>query len=562
MRLIVFLLFVFSLNKVYSQQVVQVQIAVNNELKILSDVTANKDSIPNGRYLVIHKNTTIVKGNTKDGKMHGIWSLYYPNGHQKLKGRYVNGKPHGEWTLWGVSGAVQAKFQYNHGNKIGHWQGYYYNHSKAIDLVFNPSGKPAQSIQYYKDTEIISLNHLYTYTDDKIKAELSYYYKNYSIFHYEEWAEKELNGLYITYHDNGGVWESFNYEKGKLLAVNESHSVGGMPRKNEHFRHGTGEVNRYYANGNLYSKTNYSNGNKNGGVSVYGLTGKVANKGLYDNNTPIGKWNVSYNLRFTADPNITFATFHRSPAEKEIEEGPLHKGYRHGTWKRYDNYGDLVAKTEYEFGFITGSYIRYQSRKKMEEAHYENGNKKGKSTYYSTFGEVNSEETFDSDSRLDSNWFLPPYEDLITIRNPQSTMNQVHFWFYENLPGTELIATSVDPFQEKELLFKSRSFNYHYRPNIIPAHMSGDMYTEKNYIRRNLKIPDSSKKLNVDGSVLLRYKVDELGLISDIVILKSIGYKLDEAAVNVIKSFPPLNAATFNGIPISSYVVREIDFKL
>ena len=563
MRVSLTFVLLFTYCTILGQQVKQVQIKVNDQLTILTDVTADKDSIPNGRYLVVYKNSTIVKGNTKNGKMHGSWTLLYPNGQQKLKARYVDGKPHGEWTMWNTQGAVQAKIQYNHGAKIGHWQGYYYNHSKAIDLVYNPDGKPAQCIQYFKESEIISLNHVFSYDDELTKAEFSYYYKNYNIFHYEEWKEEKLDGLYITYHDNGGIWESFKYENGRLLAINESHSVGGMPRKNEYFRHGTGEVNRYYANGNLFSKTNYQNGIKNGEVTVYGQTGKVENKGFYANNTPIGNWKVKYNLRFTNDPNTTFATFQLSPAEKEIEEGPLRNGYRHGTWKRYDHYGDLIMKSEYRFGFLHGAYTRYQSRKKMEETLYENGNKKGKSIYYSTFGEVNSQEQFDSESHLDTNWFNPPQENLIRIINRNPAMNQIHFWYYENLPGTELISVNVDPFVEKELLFSGkRDFSFQYAPQIIPAHMSGDIYTEKNYIRKNLKIPESAKKLNVDGSVLLQYKVDELGIISDIKVLRSIGNKLDEAAIDVIKSFPPLNSATFNGIPISCYIVREIDIKL
>ena len=110
MRLILSIFILLISLQTKAQQVIQLKIQVNTDLKILSDVTADADSIPNGRYLVVYKNKTRVKGQTKFGKMSGIWTTYYANGQQKIKGRYIEGKPHGEWILWGIQGDVQAKF--------------------------------------------------------------------------------------------------------------------------------------------------------------------------------------------------------------------------------------------------------------------------------------------------------------------------------------------------------------------------------------------------------------------------------------------------------------------
>ena len=42
-----------------------------------------------------------------------------------------------------------------------------------------------------------------------------------------------------------------------------------------------------------------------------------------------------------------------SAAPKETIEGPYLNGYRHGTWKSFDPYGEVVTQTEYAFGLDT-----------------------------------------------------------------------------------------------------------------------------------------------------------------------------------------------------------------
>lgn len=553
----------------FGQNVTQIKLKVNDQLHILTDVTANKDSIPNGRYLVIYKNRTLIKGNTKDGLMSGKWTLYYPNGQQKMKANYQNGKPHGEWVVWGPQGDVQAKFQYSHGNPVGHWQGYYFNHSKAIDIVYNPKGLPIQCIQYY-DNEIIALNHEYEYNGNQSKKNYSYYFENFNIFHYAQHINDKLDGSYILYHDNGVIWEHYKYTQGQLMSVVASHSIGGMPRKNDEFRNGNGTLKRYYHNGNLYSKTSYKDGLKNDSLNIYDLGGKISGIGAFRDGTAIGLWKIYspyHKLFLTVDfdriPNQSYQVLRTSTAPKEREEGPQKDGLRHGTWRSYDSYGELTGELNYQYGFLHGIQKHIQSNKIMQKFHFSYGNRDGKFTYYDTFGNINSEEDFKSETTIDSNWYKPPKENLVTIENNETHAHQIYFWFYPEIPGMEIIESKISFQDKKELVFPvKRNIGYKYWPELKPAEFEGGNYAEKEYIRAHLQVPKSTKDLNINGSVLLRYKVDEIGLVSDIEVLKSLGYGLDEAAINMIKSFPPLNAATFNGIPIPTYVVREIDFRI
>ena len=552
----------------WSQNVVQLKIIVNPDLTVLSDVTATPDSIPHGRHRIIYKNRTLVKGSVRDGLMDGVWTTYYTNGQQKMKGRFSLGQPHGEWVYWGINGDVQAKFQYNKGKKIGHWQGYYYNHAKAIDIIYNSKNNPEQCIHYYQD-EIIALNHEYSYDSKSTYANLSYYYKNYNIFHYEQLKDDINHGSLISYHDNGLVWESYYYDEGKLLKVNKGFSNGGSPRRNDNFRNGNGIINKYYITGNLYSKTTYKNGLKNDSIVIYDLGGKMSGKGSFKNGIPYGTWKIyskfhklNVTLEVQPQPNLAFVTHHISLAPKEVEYGYMLDGYRHGTWKQYNSYGELLTETNHRFGLKHGVAKRYQSGKTMEVFHYTNDNKDGDFTFYSTFNEINSQETFESEDYLDTNWYKSPHEDWIKVLNPTKETHQKRMWFYPALPGMEIIEQSLGFIGQKEGMFHvQRNIPYNYWPELIPAQFDGGNIAEKEYIRKYLTIPDSSIDKHVNGKVLLRYKVDHIGLLSEIVVLKSVGFGLDEVAIDMIKSFPPQNPATFNGIPIPSYVIREFDFK-
>ena len=569
MRILLSIFILFSVGHIQAQQVVQIKIQVNSDLTILTDVTADADSIPNGRYLVIYKNKTRVKGQTKLGKMSGFWTTYYANGQQKIKGRYVEGKPHGEWILWGIQGDVQAKFQYNQGERIGHWQGYYYNHSKAIDIVFDPKGRPNQCIQYYYD-DIIALNHEYSYDKKNTKATLSYYYKNYNLFHYEQLTNNEYDGDYILYHSNGLIWEKFQYEKGKIFAISNFNTAGGRPRNNDDFRNGEGVLNRYYSNGDIYTRTTYKKGLKNDSISIFatgnlGINASPIGYGQFKNGVPVGKWKINGRQTFEFDDssNKVVETKRISPAPKEKEIGPYLNGYKHGVWRRFDNYGEIQSEITYKYGLANGSAKYYTSRKVMKEFHYEYDNKNGLFTYYSSFGKINAQDTFVAESTVDTNWFTPHKVDWVTIENDTEENHQRYMWFYPSLPGMEIIESTVSHKDRDEMLFTlKRDFDFTYGPELVPPHFDGDANNERDYINAHLIIPKSAQNKPIDGSVILRYKVDELGLISEVELLKTLGFGLDQAAVNIIKALPPLNPATFNGLPIPCYVVREIDFKL
>ena len=80
-------------------------------------------------------------------------------------------------------------------------------------------------------------------------------------------------------------------------------------------------------------------------------------------------------------------------------------------------------------------------------------------------------------------------------------------------------------------------------------------------IQGEKKYPDAAKKAEKEGKVILKATIDENGIPRDIVALTSLGFGLEEAAIEMLKksTFRP---ATKGGKPISLEVEIPIDFRL
>lgn len=57
----------------------------------------------------------------KNGRLHGYWESYFPNGKLWYKGYYNNDKLHGLWEWYYHNGGLGHKGAYNRDKKVGLW---------------------------------------------------------------------------------------------------------------------------------------------------------------------------------------------------------------------------------------------------------------------------------------------------------------------------------------------------------------------------------------------------------------------------------------------------------
>lgn len=82
------------------------------------------------------------------------------------------------------------------------------------------------------------------------------------------------------------------------------------------------------------------------------------------------------------------------------------------------------------------------------------------------------------------------------------------------------------------------------------------------YLRNNLKYPEASIDVGVEGTVLVSFVVRKDGSIDDVKAVRSVDPLLDEEAIRVVKSMPKWVPAQLNGKDVSSQFRLPIAFKL
>jgi TonB family protein len=80
------------------------------------------------------------------------------------------------------------------------------------------------------------------------------------------------------------------------------------------------------------------------------------------------------------------------------------------------------------------------------------------------------------------------------------------------------------------------------------------------FIKNNLKYPDSIEAQHIGGRVVLGFIVNEDGNISDIAVRKSINPTLDTEAIRVVKLFPKFKPGKQQGRTVSVMFVLPIIF--
>lgn len=73
------------------------------------------------------------------------------------------------------------------------------------------------------------------------------------------------------------------------------------------------------------------------------------------------------------------------------------------------------------------------------------------------------------------------------------------------------------------------------------------------FIATNLKYPEETKKSGIQGRVVVRFVVTEIGRIEDIQVLRGIDSALDKEAVRVVKTMPKWEPGMQKGKPVAVY---------
>lgn len=95
------------------------------------------------------------------------------------------------------------------------------------------------------------------------------------------------------------------------------------------------------------------------------------------------------------------------------------------------------------------------------------------------------------------------------------------------------------------------------------AEFEGGLAALYKFIRDNLRYPEQAYDAGVDGSVFVKFVVDENGKVSRLTLLNTRGYGLDEEALRVVGMIPKFKSpAMMKGHAVKSYFQVPIRFRI
>ena len=95
-----------------------------------------------------------------------------------------------------------------------------------------------------------------------------------------------------------------------------------------------------------------------------------------------------------------------------------------------------------------------------------------------------------------------------------------------------------------------------------PATFPGGEFKMVEFLRDNLKYPESAKKKGIEGKVYIQFVVEKDGSIADVKVMRGVCEELDAEAVRVIKAMPKWKPGEQEGKPVRTTMMLPINFKI
>ena len=168
--------------------------------------------------------------------------------------------------------------------------------------------------------------------------------------------QREANGYWEYFHENGALKSKGNYEDGKLEGLWGFYNENGVIRERvtykNNLRHGTHET--FHDSGESLWKRNFKNGELHGSWKTYFKNGRLGIVSNWENGTELNQTKFTYyengqlkgRAEFKGDDfNGLRDEFHENGQLKQT--GNYQDGKPTGLWKLFDEEGNLTKTTEY-----------------------------------------------------------------------------------------------------------------------------------------------------------------------------------------------------------------------
>jgi antitoxin component YwqK of YwqJK toxin-antitoxin module len=307
--------------------------------------------------------TVSAKGILLDGKPHGLWINYFPDGNLKSMGRRNHGLLDSTWTFYFENGLIKETIQYRNGIKNG------YNFKYSIEdnhhflkekILYIDDKKQGKYLEYFADGDV---QKVITYKNGYKEGEELFFNQ-----------QNEIETVLV--YTNGQVSETYSINK---ESSNSPTIISQIIVNNEY------EIEKVIGKSNNQDTvvrdfdTFVDQKSKKRKYTIQGLediesSQDTLNSGQFRDKIPIG-------------------THYRYNDQNEIVEGIV-----------YDSIGRVFKKYGYKNGVYQGDYLVFYSDSTIKvQGKFHIGSKNGLWTYFFPGGKVEQQGYFHND-KLHKKW--------------------------------------------------------------------------------------------------------------------------------------------------------------
>jgi antitoxin component YwqK of YwqJK toxin-antitoxin module len=404
------------------------------------------------------------EGSYKNGKMHGAWQYYFPEGSKQSIFNYEEGTLQGEATEYFRSGAKKYVFHYSDGKFNGKFEEYYSHGQLKHNGWFTAGERQQQWLSYFPNGVL----------------ESDFYY-----------LHGEFSGLGLEYSTTGKLLSASNYESDRLndlISYNASGNAitqrsGEAARVSYQAKYKTGKlqssfetrcgdftkITRWFPDGKVFYAYELLSGLKEGSYQYNAINGRTLLQGSYINGQEEGLWSGYHETGQLDYAGSYLAGKHDStwvyyfPNGKISSRGEYRNGDRHGITIIYGADGTPLLQKFYVDGNLTGYreishsaksewkpfkgdasiILTYPNGKKAYEENYKRGVLDGPKRIYYPDGNLYSEY----------NYVLGDYHGAYRLFYPGNKPMEKGVYELDELHGT------IEKFNEDGSILLSEEYN-------------------------------------------------------------------------------------------------------
>lgn len=282
------------------------------------------------------------KAGFKNGKLHGEYADFKPNGDFEIRETFKDGIKHGPFYYYYPSGGLEFMGTYDQEVLNGVIKGYYQTGELNYVNRYTKGERNGVCKTYYKNGNLLSISR---FRLGYPRGEQKGYYQDSTLMYYKVFDDSGfLNGPFYEFHRTGCAAREEYYKKGKLDSIQRAWDALSCELiRSGYWKEGKKEGMHVELNifGDTLKITNYKDGKKEGYFGQFQLkkvqeekiTKKfrvVESEGYYKNDLPDGFWEYGKQSCYQ----------HR--------EGAYKMGVKIGEWKYYDHNCKLLLTQKYD----------------------------------------------------------------------------------------------------------------------------------------------------------------------------------------------------------------------